>query len=306
MKLSYQAHEKAVNCGGFVTSSNNTFLTGGDDCLIQKWQIHDRKDGFFVRQIGQHKTNFPVSSLLPSPTLNSPMFYYTTWEGDVVVCQGVGNAMSKVIYSMVDGLYNDSTGSYATPAGCLDAKHWALQLTFNPDNPAQVIASNTRGQCVVFRDSNKFQGVVNIDSDDVDSGLDFDKIPPNWVNCCCVSRSNVLFAGDSRGQITSVPLKYNDLREQTEVKIHNCGITAVLALESTVFTAALDGCVKVWQLDVIDMESLHVSEWGYMQVGQFQCPSPVTSLHLLTESNQGLSLAAGDQLGNVHQLFWHK
>lgn len=82
LKLSFQAHDGAVNCGCFRTNSTTTFVTGGNDNAIYTWQIMDRKDGFFVRKMNSLKTGFPVSSVIGSPKSEDD-FYFSTWGGDI-------------------------------------------------------------------------------------------------------------------------------------------------------------------------------------------------------------------------------
>ncbi|XP_012935535.1 telomerase protein component 1 [Aplysia californica] len=279
MKLSFQAHERAVNCGSFQSASTTLFYTGGDDYTITTWSITDRKDGFFVRQVTQVKVDYPVASILCSPQTN--LLFFSTWRGDIYASHaGVLKSIFRVEEEMND-----------------DVKHWPTCLSANPDNQREIVAGTTQGSVITLRLSANQMDVVStevlaVPSDDWDRGMEEAKIPRNFVNCCG-KVNGMTFGGDSRGQVMMVT---GDVFNKSTVKIHKSAVTSVEVFNDIAITASADCSIKVWRI---------VNEGDICQIGQFQCPSPVTCMRVVSSSREGLVIAAGDQLGNLHQLVWH-
>jgi hypothetical protein len=93
--------------------------------------------------------------------------------------------------------------------------------------------------------------------------------------------------------------------------VHNGKISACATDGQTIVTASLDGTIKLWNTDLIQVGkcfchwiSFYTFE-TYQQVGQFFCKSSVISLWLLHNGAHNM-LVTGNELGDVNVLKWNR
>ncbi|GFS23877.1 telomerase protein component 1 [Elysia marginata] len=300
----FQAHEKSVNCGCFNAFAVKIFATGGDDNKIHIWEICDRKAGFFIRKESSIDTVMPVACvLIPSPNL----VCFATWCGNIFIVNS--GKMAQKIFNIPTSAPGVSCGTF----GAVDAKNWVCSMEFNGPDKSKIVFGTTNGIAGSLHFHATTDAQLTFDRAEVHIGahhpvnketVDGSEVPeqkktPKWISALAHYR-DVTLAGDSEGQLVAFQLCNGEALILTKKKVHKSAVTALVVVYDTVITGSSDGTIKIWSVAGTQLE----------QIGQFFCPSPVTSLEvklvLQGSRNQPETiLLVGDLLGNVHQLKWH-
>lgn len=272
---SIQVSKKSVNSALYQSTRNScTVITGGDDGEITSWNV--TKTGMKIKRIAKVKTilkkEAPVTCLLQA-LASSDHIFSADWNGYVT-------------------LITVSTGKTAS-RGILPKPDWILNLYQEESKPKQLFALSCSGSVVILNVTLDKKCSLNvIDTITIPNTVDVDvplhKKPAVWIHGMALY-NGLKVIGDSKGQVT-----YGTNALET-VRVHNGAVTVVTIIEGMIFTASSDRTIKVWDMD-------------FKQLGMFFCPAPVTSLTVITTLRNPyliISLACGDELGNVHYLTWN-
>ncbi|XP_059178831.1 telomerase protein component 1-like [Physella acuta] len=266
MKLSFQAHEKSVNCGTFDYNKSDFFFTGGDDNIIYSWEIKVRKGGFFVRKQLSKATQSPVSCLISMQKCGDIM--YTTWDGDFHQIEG-----GKFYRVQKDRKY------FETWITCLvlDSRNYYFGTTTGCMYETDEVRHDTDP---FFKHDPKRDGFY-------------------WIHSIAASKGKV-FAGTSLGYI--IVNQDDTFIPYFQLKIHMQAITAVAVLLDVLVTASADSTIKIWYFTNNYSDGL--TQVGQFFSPYPVCSLRIG--YSLQEADKVLSLMllAGDQLGNIHQLLW--
>ena len=270
---SVQISKKSVNAVCYnKTRHGGDLVTAADDKLVM-WSV--KKDGMKIKRVENvmvlEEGQSPLTCLLKvAGTTTTPFFFIAAgWNGKVKLYKDICQLQSKCVVNPVD---------------------WILSLYQCNKDPNCIYATTANGMVIIMIVNLEKNGKIRTMStitvpNTVDVDVVLHKQQPVWVNCMADDKTLQIF-GDSKGQITN--------RKTTTVRVHGDAITCVKITDDVVFTASLDRTVKVWDRDM-------------KQVGLFFCQAPVTSMNIVQIVRNPfpvISLACGDQLGNIHFLTW--
>lgn len=274
----WQLFDCSANCGAFINERRVIF--GSSSGVLSMWQIDNphnskaisvkKKQEKLLKSMSQGRDGplRPVTAM--SYNTDDDILYIATWD----------------FVETIEGL---AKGKWVQSRRKLD--QWTSCICYMPRRFAAVGLVDTKQTLSVQlndRVLHKFETDVELPS--VVCSLSMWKCDEQKKG------KSVIVYGLEDGSIYIDDQRIQ--REQRTKQVHGDKVTAVNTVEGYIITASEDAKIKLWK----EREEGDGSD--LMQVGQFNCQAPVTSLNTtsLHSDNSKLRLVCGDHLGQVYIL----